>query len=150
MQPESASMKKHARGSAQFVCRILIVDGDRNRSDHTVLLAEHMGHQVRRAYRGVTAIDIAKQFLPDIVLIDFAQGDVGLALAAAIRRMSTGRFAYLVALTNSRNANERSLAQDSSIDAQLVHPLTLDALDQMLRQWCERVRGWRASAESPC
>jgi len=105
-----------------------------------------MGHRVRIAYRGVMAIDITKHFLPDIVLIDFARPDAGLAVAAAIRRMQVGRSASLVGLVASGTARAENLAPAGSLDACLAHPLTRDALEQMLEHWCERVHGWRAGS----
>src|SRR5689334_4114146 len=80
MGASSFAVKPQARRAGQFVCRILLLDSDRNHSDNTVISLEQMGHQVRRAYHGVTAFNIAQAFVPDIMLIDMTSVANGLAV----------------------------------------------------------------------
>ena len=54
------------------VCTILVVDDNRDNTDSMAVLLLMMGHEVHRAYDGATAIDIANEYLPDIVLLDLA------------------------------------------------------------------------------
>jgi CheY-like chemotaxis protein len=149
MQVNPAGTTARAQVSPQFVCRILIVDNNRERGDVSVTLAQNMGHHVRRAYQGVTAVEIAKQFVPDIVLLDFSKADAGLAVAAALRRLRAAQNAYIVALNEAAAADERKVYEDS-VDAMLSLPLTADTVERLLWHWCERVHRWRASDEPAC
>jgi CheY-like chemotaxis protein len=82
------------------VCRILVVDDHRDSTDSMAMLLQMMGHEVHSTYDGSTAIRLAKEFQPDIVLLDLAMpGLDGLAVARAIRKAEAGHLIHLVAVT---------------------------------------------------
>jgi CheY-like chemotaxis protein len=58
------------------------------------VLLRMMGHEVQSAYDGFTAIRLAQEFQPDILLLDLAMpGLDGLAVARAIARSISPRVA---------------------------------------------------------
>jgi len=51
-------------------CRVLVVDDNEGAAKVLTLLLSRSGYDAREAYSGTQAIRIAKEFLPDIVLLD--------------------------------------------------------------------------------
>jgi CheY-like chemotaxis protein len=57
--------------------KILLVDDHQLACKSTAILLEMSGHKVRTAFNGRTAIQIAGEFLPDIVILDIGLPDIG-------------------------------------------------------------------------
>jgi len=51
-------------------CRVLVVEDNRDAADSTVMLLESWGHEAKAAYSAAECIAVAKEFDPDIVLMD--------------------------------------------------------------------------------
>jgi len=112
---------------ARFECRILVVDDNRDHTDSTALMLHLMGHHVERAYDGENAIELAKLFAPDIVLLNLAMPKItGVMVAQAIRQGERGNLVHLVALTGFAREEDRLLTRAAGFDAHLVKPVSPD------------------------
>jgi len=121
----------------KLVCRILVVDDDADTTDSTAVLLLAMGHEVKSCYDGFTAIRLAKEFQPDIVLLDLAMpGLNGLEVAHALRQAEAGHLIHLVAVTGYGNKEHQELTRAAGFHAHLTKPVDSDALEQMLADWC--------------
>ncbi len=79
--------------------RILIADDDDALAGLANLLTG-MGHEVAQAANGARAVEVAAQFSPDVVILDFGMPLVdGLAAARALRALPRGKEMLLAALT---------------------------------------------------
>ncbi len=78
--------------------RVLVVDDDPAVADSTALLLELKGYRMHVAYSGEDAIEQARGFLPQIVLLDIGmRGIDGYETAARLRESPGGRAMHLVA-----------------------------------------------------
>ncbi len=55
--------------------RVLVIDDNRDSADGLAMLIGLKGHEVRVAYDGAHGLAIAREFLPDLVLVDLAMPD---------------------------------------------------------------------------
>jgi len=147
MQIHLTVENNHARRTIEFGCRILVFDVDLEQADRVVLLLERIGHQVTRAYRAASAIELAKEFRPDIVLVDLTRRPI-LGLAATVAIRSIGRPVHMVAVTTPGSLEQQLALRRANFDAQLVKPVDRQTLEQMLEHWCGEMRKKRGGEDS--
>jgi CheY-like chemotaxis protein len=115
------------------VRQVLVVDDN---SDFTATLAElveSLGHQVRTANDGASALATMSYFAPDIVLLDLGLPDLsGLDVARLIREQPGDREVVLVAVTGSGAAGDLAAVQRAGFDHYLVKPIGIESLTHLL------------------
>jgi PAS domain S-box-containing protein len=120
------------RGSATR--RVLIVDAS---EDAATLLAEvvsALGHSPRVAHEGSAAIDLARQFRPDIALIDIELPVMdGYQLAGHLRREPWARGLHLVAVTGHAESDARQQSRAAGFHDHIAKPLDLATIQRILR-----------------
>jgi CheY-like chemotaxis protein len=131
----AASAAPAARGSAHEplrALRILVVDDNRDAAEMLcVLLREAFGHQTRMASDGPSALQIAAEFAPELVLLDIGLPRMdGYAVARELR--AAGCCAPLVAVTGYGQERDRERTRASGFSAHLVKPVQLAALRRIL------------------
>jgi CheY-like chemotaxis protein len=113
--------------------RILVVDDNTDAADTLALLLRVIGHEVRTAYDGQTALDFVQAQPPDVVLLDIGlPGTSGLEVARRMRQDLGLTDALLVALTGYGQDEDRRRSEEAGFDAHLVKPVDLDALHDLL------------------
>jgi PAS domain S-box-containing protein len=123
-----------AEGTARPPLRILVADDSHDGADSLAFLLKAAGHEVFTAYEGRTAIELAEQKRPDVVLLDIGMPEVsGYDVARAIRREAWGRSMRLVALTGWGQAEHRRRSIEVGFDDHLVKPVELDLLENVLQ-----------------
>lgn len=86
--PEGLDLEVEATESRPSKSRILIVDDERLIADTCAQILEGAGFDVRAAYEGWTALEIASKFRPDYLLTDVLMPRMnGVELAIAISKM---------------------------------------------------------------
>ncbi|MDP3719924.1 MAG: ATP-binding protein [Acidobacteriota bacterium] len=114
--------------------RILVADDSEDGADSLAFLLRAAGHEVHTAYDGRTAIRLAEELLPDVVLLDIGMPEVsGYDVARAIRREGWGRTMRLIALTGWGQAEHRRRSLEVGFDEHLVKPVELDVLEEVLQ-----------------
>ncbi len=79
------------RATEKPSARVLVVDDERLVADTLALILKQHGFDVRAVYSGAEAIDIAKQFRPDLLLIDVLMPEMdGIELAMRVRQLNLG------------------------------------------------------------
>jgi CheY-like chemotaxis protein len=125
LQPETAA--------SVAALRILVVDDNQDAADTCSTLLELSGHQLRTAYTGKRAIEIAKIFHPHVVVLDIGLPDAnGYDIARKIRETSWGRDIVLVAVTGWGHEDDRRRAFDAGFDHHLTKPLAANALESLV------------------
>jgi CheY-like chemotaxis protein len=109
--------------------RILVVEDNVDAGETLALGFGAIGHEVRLARDGPSALEAAAEFQPEIVVLDIGLPgmdgyEVGLRLRAA--RGSAG--IVLVAVTGYGQEEDRQRARDAGFDHHLVKPITPDAI----------------------
>jgi two-component system, sensor histidine kinase len=112
--------------------RILVVDDSVDSAETLGELLRIWGHEVRLAHDGPTAVTAAREYRPEVVLLDIGlPGMDGFAVATALRKEGTaGRM--LVALTGYGEQQDRDRAQKAGFDHHLVKPIDPDTLQKLL------------------
>jgi PAS domain S-box-containing protein len=113
--------------------KVLIVD-DNNDLVHMLELAvAGMGHQVRKALDGRSAISAALSFRPDVVLLDLGLPVVsGLDVARELRRHPEMTNTRLVALTGWGQESDRQRTLEAGFDHHLTKPTDPEELEGLL------------------
>ncbi len=79
------------RATEKPSARVLVVDDERLVADTLALILKQHGFDVRAVYSGAEAIDMAKQFRPDLLLIDVLMPEMdGIELAMRVRQLNLG------------------------------------------------------------
>lgn len=109
--------------------RVLVVDDSEQAADMLKQVVELLGHDVRTAYDGKSAIEHAAAFRPNIILMDLGMPVMdGYDAARYIRTQPWGREMALVALTGWGQREDRVRTRDAGFDDHLVKPVTSDQL----------------------
>ena len=114
---------------------MLVVEDNRDAADSLALLLQLWGHDVRVAHDGLQAIEVARAFIPEIVLLDIGLPAVsGYEVAVWLRSMPVLDRALLVAVTAYGQEEDRRRSRQAGFDAHLVKPATPEALNALLKQ----------------
>jgi CheY-like chemotaxis protein len=120
-------------GPANSRRRILVVDDNRDSAMSLSVLLELEGHDVRRGYDGLEALEIADDFRPDIVLLDIGMPRLdGYGAARELRQRDWGTSLLLIALTGWGQSEDKRLAHEAGFDHHIVKPVDPDALRRLL------------------
>jgi PAS domain S-box-containing protein len=123
--------------------RILVVDDNKDSGDTLALVLKAKGHEVRTARDGLQAIEIAPEFLPQVILMDIGMPNLnGYETTRRIREMDCGRDAKIVALTGWSQAEDLAQSKEAGCTAHLVKPVDFAALDRLLASWPESAASW--------
>jgi signal transduction histidine kinase/ActR/RegA family two-component response regulator len=125
-------------GRAHPHARILIADDDRDAARSLALMLAMEGHEVRTAYDGAEALQIAEDFHPQVALLDIGMPKLdGYETARRLRRRPEGQSTLLVAQTGWGQEDDKQRAKQAGFDRHLVKPLDPEALNQLLSQALE-------------
>jgi CheY-like chemotaxis protein len=108
--------------------RVLVVEDSVDAAEIMGELLTRWGHEVRVAHDGETALDAARAFRPQVILLDIGLPDTdGYAVAHRLRGEDLGG-ELLVALTGYGEPEDRERAQRAGFDRHLTKPVDPDAL----------------------
>lgn len=113
--------------------RVLIVD---DFGDITAMLAElvtMLGHDVRVANHGTQALALARDFHPDLVLLDLGMPEPdGFEVCRRLRAEPDGSAIELIAMSGWGHPAAREQAAQAGFDRHFLKPITLANLSAML------------------
>ncbi len=113
--------------------RILIVDDNRDAADSLAMLLRTTGNDIRTAYDGLEAVQVASEFRPEVVLLDIGLPKIdGHEVAQRIRQETWGRQVCLIAVTGWSDETDRARSRAAGFDHHLVKPLDTGHLAQLL------------------
>jgi CheY-like chemotaxis protein len=112
--------------------RILVVDDNADALESLSRLVMLMGNEVRRAHDGLEALEIARTFQPDIVLMDLGMPNLnGYDAARRMRQEPWGRELVLVATTGWGQDDDRQRTAEAGFDRHLVKPVAMAVLREV-------------------
>ena len=115
--------------------KILLVEDNEDAAEIVADILRLFGHQVFVARDGPTAIEIALEVRPGMVLLDIGlPGMDGYEVARALRARADLAQPRLVALTGYGQEEDRLRSRDAGFDHHLVKPLDLTLLRNILAQ----------------
>jgi len=105
--------------------RILVADDNHDAAESLTLQLQLAGHDVRMVHDGVAALEVAKTFKPDIVLLDLGMPKMdGYETARKMRQRAWGKYATLIALTGWGQQQDRQRTSEAGFDVHLVKPVS--------------------------
>jgi len=103
--------------------RVLVVEDNIDSAETLAELITLWGHEVRLAHDGAAALRVAREFRPQVILLDIGLPDMdGYAVAKRLRGEDLGG-KMLVALTGYGEAKDRARAQQAGFDRHLTKPV---------------------------
>ncbi|MBX9681612.1 MAG: PAS domain S-box protein [Gemmataceae bacterium] len=113
--------------------RILVVDDSEDSAESLAMLLRFEGHLVITAADGVKAIEAAKSFGPELILLDIGMpGMDGYEVARSLRQMPEMRQTILVAQTGWGQEEDRRRTTEAGFDAHLVKPIDPSELKRII------------------
>lgn len=113
--------------------RVLLVDDHVDSIKGLSMLLRMWKHEVRSAHDGPTAIQVALEFKPDIVMLDIRlPGMDGYEVAARLRAEPVLAHTELVAMTGFADEEGRRRALEAGFDRHLAKPAGAEELKKLL------------------
>jgi CheY-like chemotaxis protein len=113
-------------------CRVLVADDIPDAAEMMRVMIECMGHDVRVAVDGVQAVDIAKQFDPQIALLDIGMPRMDGYEAARQIRAALGDRVFLVALTGWGQEEDQRRSRAAGFDRHVTKPAEPAVLESLI------------------
>lgn len=130
--PGGQSVGRDAAHAAQPL-KVLVADDNADAAETLTLLLRLDGHEVRTANDGMRALELAREFQPDVALLDIGMpGLNGFELATAIRREPWARSTRLVAVTGWGKDQDKQRSAEAGFDQHLTKPVNPDALKPLM------------------
>ena len=119
---ESASPEKME--AASMARRILVVDDNADAADSLAVLLGIWGHNAKIAHDGVAALEIAREFEPELVFLDIELPKMnGYEVARRLREQAGPARAKLIALSGYGAERDRQRSKEAGFALHLVKPV---------------------------
>jgi len=133
-RPTLASAPESENTGGRISRRVLVVDDNRAAADMLRLVMKMLGNEVWTANDGQEAIEVAAEFLPEVILMDLGMPKVnGYEAARHIREQAWGKDILLVALTGWGQEDDRQRTLEAGFDHHLVKPAEPAAIQELLK-----------------
>ncbi|HJV70754.1 PAS domain S-box protein [Ideonella sp.] len=135
-QGEAASAARHpgAEGGPELAPhRVLVVDDNVDAAQTLAAMLSLHGQDVRTAFGGLEALEVAAQWRPDAAVLDIGMpGLNGYELCQRLRAQARGHTPLLIACTGWGQEADRDRAHDAGFDFHLVKPIEPAVLLRLL------------------
>ncbi|QDU46369.1 Autoinducer 2 sensor kinase/phosphatase LuxQ [Symmachiella dynata] len=113
--------------------KVLVVDDNKAGAKMLSMIVKMLGNDVRKAYDGQEGIEVAEDFLPDVILMDIGMPKMnGYEAARYIRQQPWGNKIMLVALTGWGQDEDKQKTKAAGFDHHLVKPAEPAAIQELL------------------
>jgi PAS domain S-box-containing protein len=113
--------------------RVLVVDDNVDALTSLSRIVSLMGNDVRRARDGLEALDVAREFQPDVVLMDLGMPRLnGYDAVRQMRQEPWSRDVTMVATTGWGQDEDKRRTAEAGFDRHLVKPINIAALREIL------------------
>ncbi len=121
-------MEKHKK-------KILIVeDNDQNRQLVSKILTYH-GYEVAEAHNGEEGVRLAKELLPELLLLDIQMPVMdGFAVIKELRNHEAARYLKIIALTSFAMQSDRERIFKAGFDDYIVKPIDTRQFADLIRK----------------
>jgi two-component system OmpR family response regulator len=120
--------------SSQPPRRLLVVDDNQHSALTLSWAMEMYGYEVRTCYDGLSAIDVALEFEPQVVLLDLNMLMLnGFEVCRQLRKEPRLHGTRVVAQTGLGDPDTRQRTKDAGFDFHLTKPVDLYALSDLLK-----------------
>ena len=131
----SSSPPEAAPDRARAGRSVLVVDDNQDAARLLAELLQASGHAARSIHDGRSALDEARSFRPDVILLDIGlPGMDGYEVAAALRREAGLGAIRIIAVTGYGEEQALSRSREAGIDHHLVKPVDVEALLDLIER----------------
>jgi two-component system CheB/CheR fusion protein len=130
---ESLPARERTARAGALSLRILVADDNQDSAESLALLLQMMGHEVRTELDGAQAVETARAFQPQVVLLDLGMPRLnGYEAARRIRALPGGDDVVLIAQTGWSQPEDRRRSQEAGFDHHVVKPIPSGSLEKLL------------------
>lgn len=131
-KPRPQQPREVAAGPAQVAPRrVLLVEDNADAASSLALILKLAGHEVRTARDGKAALAAAREFVPEVVLLDIGlPGMTGYEVAKRLRE--DGSSPLIVAMTGYGQEADRRRSREAGIVMHLVKPIDPNEIEAFL------------------
>src|SRR5262249_13393655 len=113
--------------------RILLVDDDVDAARSLALLLEFLGQDVQQAHDGISGLEIAETYRPDLVLLDLGLPQMdGYEVASRLRQRPQLSHTVVVAMTGYGSDADRRRSLEAGCHHHLTKPVDLRTIQDVL------------------
>jgi CheY-like chemotaxis protein len=113
--------------------RVLVADDNADSALSLAMILKFMGHETQTAHDGLTALELAETFRPEVAILDLGMPRLnGYELCHRIRQQPWGKSMLLVALTGWGQEDDRRRTQEAGFDHHIVKPIDTATLQRLL------------------
>jgi signal transduction histidine kinase/ActR/RegA family two-component response regulator len=125
--------------AARSNLRVLIVEDNLDAAEMLELAVSGLGHVTRLAHDGASGITAAKQFAPDVILLDIGLPVMnGYAVARTLRGLPEFHHVHIAAVTGWGQEEDRRKAREAGCDSHFTKPLSPASLEDLLATIADR------------
>jgi signal transduction histidine kinase/ActR/RegA family two-component response regulator len=115
-------------------CRILVVEDNRDAATMLADALSALGHDVRVAFDGPSAISMVEEFVPEVALLDIGlPGMDGYEVATRLQAALAPHEVRFIALSGYAQPTDRRSSEAAGFDAHLVKPVNLATLERAIK-----------------
>jgi signal transduction histidine kinase len=130
-QPEAE--QPAAQPAATQSLKVLVIDDNVDVAQTVGWMLEEIGHQYHLVHDGRQALEAAREFRPDAILLDIGLPVMdGYAVCRAFRQDDLFKDALIIAQTGWGQKRDKTLASEAGFDHHLVKPVAYDELERVL------------------
>lgn len=120
--------------------KILVVDDDTAINELIKINLELSGYEVISAYDGIQGFTLAKQEMPDLIVLDVMMPDVdGYTVAKRVRENTSTKDIPILMLTAMGQLQDKVKGFDIGVDDYLVKPFEMEELQVRVRALLKRI-----------
>ncbi|HTU67285.1 MAG TPA: PAS domain S-box protein [Steroidobacteraceae bacterium] len=109
--------------------RVLVVDDNRDAADSMRMLLDASGQEARAVYDGVSALELAESFHPEVILLDIGMPSMdGYQVVRELRLRRLSPQPTVAALTGWGQDSDKKKAQDAGFDHHFTKPVGAEEL----------------------
>jgi CheY-like chemotaxis protein len=113
--------------------RVLIVDDNEDATELMARLVQRLGHDTRVAFEGTSALELAREFQPDVVFLDIGlPGMNGFEVARRMRQLPTCADIPIIAVTGYARESDRQEAARAGFTEHVAKPIGIERLRDVL------------------
>jgi PAS domain S-box-containing protein len=132
---EPAQLTAGATTGRARPAKVLVIDDTRAIARITQRMLQDRGHETEIAFDGPSGIEVAKRFRPEVVLCDLnLPGASGFDVLKALRDEPALNGVLVAAMTGYDDDEHKGRTKTAGFNAHLVKPVSLEQLDQLIRQ----------------
>jgi CheY-like chemotaxis protein len=113
--------------------KVLVVDHNQQVAQMTGWMLEEIGHDHHIVHDGRMALEAAREFQPDVILLDIGLPVMdGYAVCRALREDERFKTTPIIAQTGWGQDRDKMRASEAGFDHHLVKPVAFDDLERLL------------------